>query len=163
MFAECKWLSSYIVVFYTNHTHLSAFYPTLTLMSASGSASCPRTLRDEAVRDRPANHAVSRWPALPSEPQLCYSTNIINVHQLREEVCRDTRRIHHILLLNSLTLWLLDSSPYPHNSACKNVQGSSRLISFFPLFAWCITRLEPLASSLCVYLGETSSLGTAQI
>lgn len=60
-------------------------------------------------------------------------------------------------------LWLLDSSPYPHNSACKNVQGSSRLISFFPLFVWCITRLEPLASSLCVYLGETSSLGTAQI
>lgn len=96
-------------------------------------------------------------------PQLCYSTNIINVHQLREEVCRDTRRTQHILLLNSLTLWLLDSSPYPHNSACKNVQGSSRLISFFPLFVWCITRLEPLASSLCVYLGETSSLGTAQI
>lgn len=60
-------------------------------------------------------------------------------------------------------LWLLDSSPYPHNSACKNVQGSSRLISLFPLFVWCITRLEPLASSLCVYLGETSSLGTAQI
>lgn len=96
-------------------------------------------------------------------PQLCYSTNIINVHQLREEVCRDTRRTQHILLLNSLTLWLLDSSPYPHNSACKNVQSSSRLISFFPLFVWCITRLEPLASSLCVYLGETSSLGTAQI
>lgn len=104
---------------------------------------------------------------LPSEPQPrhSYVTVLILLMSINSErkyaVIRE--ELNTSCCWTHWHLWLLDSSPYPHNSACKNVQGSSRLISFFPLFVWCITRLEPLASSLCVYLGETSSLGTAQI